>query len=303
MGSAHPAGGRAGRPYGDGVLECVVNLAEGRSAAVLDALAAASGDALLDRHADVDHDRSVFTLAGPGPRDALAAATALARVAAARVDLAGRLPGVHPRLGVIDVVPFVALGEPAVVAVDAARAFAAWIGAELAVPAFLYDDADPAGRTLPELRRTAFAGRAPDAGPDHPHPRLGATAVGARAPLVAVNCWLDRDDLALARSVAGAVRGRDGGLPGVRALGLRLASRGVTQVSMNVTDLAATGVEAACGAVRTRVEAAGATVGQVEWVGLAPEPEWARCSPAFRAWSGLDRSRTIEGRLVGPARR
>ena len=99
------------------------------------------------------------------------------------------------------------------------------------------------------------------------------------------------------------MRGRDGGLPGVRALGLRLATRGVTQVSMNVTDLAATGVEAACEAVRAHLEAAGAHVRQVEWVGLVPEPEWARCSPAFRAWSGLDRSRTIEGRLAGPARR
>jgi glutamate formiminotransferase len=113
-----------------------------------------------------------------------------------------------------------------------------------------------------------------------------------------VNCWLDRDDLDLARAVATEVRERDGGLPGVRALGLRLGSHGVAQVSMNVTELEATGVEAACDAVRHRVDARGARVTQVEWVGLVPEAEWARCSPAFRSSSGLDRSRTLEARLA-----
>ena len=139
--------------------------------------------------------------------------------------------------------------------------------------------------------------RTPDAGPPAPHPTLGATAVGARAPLVAVNCWLDRDDVPLAASIAATVRGRDGGLPGVRAFGWSLDSAGRAQVSMNVTDLAATGVEAACSAVRDRAEAAGATVERVEWVGLLPAAEVDRCSPAFRAWSGLDHSRTIEDRL------
>ncbi len=108
--------------------------------------------------------------------------------------------------------------------------------------------------------------------------------------------------MALAGAVARSVRARDGGLPGVRALGLPLATRGVAQVSLNVTDLAATGVEAACTAVRTAVEAAGAGVERVEWVGLVPEAEFARCSSAFRAWSGLDRSVTIEARLAAARR-
>ena len=279
------------------MLECVVNVAEGRDAAVLSRLATACGEALLDLHADADHHRSVFTLAGPGPRDAAWAATALTRAATAELDLSAH-EGVHPRLGVVDVVPFVALGEPERVAVDAAGAFAGWIVAELQVPVFAYGAADAEGRDLPSVRREAFRGRLPDQGPAAPHPRWGATAVGARPPLVAVNCWLDRDDVALARSIAGRVRGRDGGLTGVRALGLRLASIGRVQVSMNVTDLAATGVEAACDAVQVEADAGGATVDRVEWVGLIPGDAIERCSPGFRARSGLDHSRSIEGRLA-----
>jgi glutamate formiminotransferase len=148
------------------------------------------------------------------------------------------------------------------------------------------------------VRADAFTRRLPDVGPGEPHPQLGASAVGARPPLVAVNCWLDRDDVALAKNLATAIRARDGGLPGVRALGLPVGSRGQVQVSMNATDLGATGVEAACTAVRAGAEAAGARVERVEWVGLIPEAEVARCSPTFRAWSGLDRSRTIEARLA-----
>ena len=279
------------------MLECVVNVAEGRDAAVLSRLATACGDTLLDLHADPDHHRSVFTLAGPGPRDAAWAAAALTRAAAAELDLSGH-EGVHPRFGILDVVPFVALSEPSAVAVDAAREFAARIAAELGIPSFLYGAADPEGRDLPSLRRDAFTHRAPDVGPPQPHPRWGATAVGARPPLVAVNCWLDRDDLALARSVATTVRERDGGLRGVRALGFRLRSTGQVQVSMNVTDLTATTVEAACDGVAAGAQTAGARVVRVEWVGLVPAEALERCSPAFRARTGLDRSRSIEGRLA-----
>ena len=142
----------------------------------------------------------------------------------------------------------------------------------------------------------------PDFGPPAPDPRTGATAVGARAPLAAVNCRLDRDDLALARRLAHEVRGRDGGLPGVRALGFRLASLGAAQVSMNVTDLAATGVEEACTAVRRAAERAGATVAAVELVGLVPAAEQARWSDAFREWSGLTADVTIEARLAARRR-
>jgi glutamate formiminotransferase len=163
---------------------------------------------------------------------------------------------------------------------------------------FLYDEADPAGRTLPETRRDAFAGRPPDVGPNTPHPRLGAVAVGARPPLVAVNCWLDTDDIRLAREVAAAVRERGGGLPGVRALGLAVASRGGVQVSMNLVALDRTGLERACTAVRARVEAVGRRVSRVELVGLVPAAELDRCRPAFLAWAGIGPEVTIEARLA-----
>lgn len=281
------------------MLECVPNVSEGRDPAVLDALAGACGAALLDRHVDADHHRSVFTLAGPGARDAEAAVRHLAHAVAERLDLRDHT-GVHPRLGALDVVPFVALDEPIDEAMAAAGSFAGWIAETLGVPVFRYDAADPAGRTLPEVRRDAFVRRPPDEGPPQPHPRLGAVAVGARHPLVAVNCWLDAADLPLARAVAAAVRERDGGLPGVRALGLALPSHGVSQVSMNLVDLGRTGLEQACTAVRDRVEASGGQVTRVELVGLVPAAELERCSQEFRGWAGIGPDVTIEARLALP---
>jgi glutamate formiminotransferase len=280
------------------VLECVPNVSEGRDARVLETLASACGASLLDVHRDRDHHRSVFTLAGPGERDAVDAVRDLARAVARTVDVSGHR-GVHPRLGALDVVPFVALdgAEPAA-AVTAARELAAWIGDELAVPVFLYGDADPDGRTLPEARRDAFRTRPPDRGPGQPHSRLGACAVGARPVLVAVNCELASNDLELARGIASEVRERDGGLPGVRALGLALASVRRVQVSMNLIALDRTGCEDACTAVRRLAERAGSTVVRVELVGLLPAAELARCSPEFLAWSGLSRDVTIESRLA-----
>ncbi len=285
------------------MLEIVANVSEGRDLRTLDRLAGACGPSLLDRHHDPDHHRSVFTLAGPGARDAVGAATDLARAAGAVLDLSGH-DGVHPRLGIIDVVAFVALDEPDRVAVDAARAYGHWLAAELEVPVLFYDRSDPEGRSLPEARRDAFTRRAPDLGPRAPHPRLGAACVGARPPLVAINCRLDRDDLALATSIAAHVRERDGGLPGVRALGLRLASAGTVQVSMNLVALDQTGVETACTRVRALAAVHGATVSGVELVGLLPEAELARCSTEFTAWAGLTPGDTIEARLAGhPAER
>jgi glutamate formiminotransferase / 5-formyltetrahydrofolate cyclo-ligase len=277
------------------VLECVPNVSEGRDVARLDSLSAACGAALLDRHVDRDHHRAVFTLAGPDAEDA---ARALARAVASQLDLRTHA-GAHPRLGALDVVPFVALGDDAPArAVAAAREFAAWVGDALDVPVFLYDAADPEARTLPDARRDAFVRRAPDAGPPAPHPALGAVAVGARPPLVAVNCDLAFDDVVLARRIAAAVRERDDGLPGVRALGLHLDHAGRAQVSMNLVALERTGVEQACSAVRDRARAAGNDVARVELVGLLPAAELARCDPAFLAWAGLGPDQTIEARLA-----
>lgn len=282
------------------MLECVANVSEGRDPGVLDEFARACGDALLDRHVDADHHRSVFTLAGPGPRDAVGAIRQLARAVERSIDLRGH-HGVHPRFGALDVVPFVALDDDLTAARAEARAFGEW-WSDRGVPVFFYDHADAEGRSLPSARRDAFGARVPDVGPSRPHEALGATAVGARPPLVAVNCMLVDDDVVLAQQVAAAVRESSGGRAGVRALGLHLPSRRRAQVSMNLVDLPATGLEQACTEVRRALRDRGNDVAEVELVGLVPAAELTRCSDAFRTWAGLDEAVTIEARLRGGRR-
>jgi glutamate formiminotransferase len=285
------------------MLECVVNISEGRRPEVVAAVAAACGATLLDVHSDPDHNRSVLTLAG-STEEVAEAALALARAAFERIDVSLH-SGVHPRLGSVDVVPFVPFGDLGLeFAGTTARTWGERVAAELGVPVFFYGSADPAGRSLPDVRRTAFREREPDFGPSEPHPTAGAIAVGARAVLVAVNCELAggggglEGDLAAAQAVARAVRERDGGLPGVRALGFALESKGRAQVSMNLTDLRATGLEAAGAAVRRAAAERGLAVTAVELVGLLPAAELERCSGEFLAWSGLSPEVTIEARLL-----
>jgi len=281
------------------VIECVPNVAEGRDRQVLDALASACGRSLLDLHGDGDHHRSVFTLAGPGVEDAAQAVRDLARAVGDTLDLTTH-DGVHPRFGALDVVPFVALdGSPPAAASEHAHEFGDWVVRTLAVPVFFYGDADPGRRTLPDARRDAFTRRAPDLGPAAPHPAFGAVAVGARPLLVAVNCELDSDDVGLARSIARTVRERDGGLAGVRALGFMLESRGHAQVSMNLTALERTGLQAACTSVRDLARASTVELARVELVGLVPAAELARCDREFLDWSAIGPDQTIEARLAG----
>jgi glutamate formiminotransferase len=265
------------------VLECVVNLSEGRRAEVVAAIAAEAGPLLLDVHRDVDHHRSVLTLAGPSKalEDAV---RAVARAAVAELDLRAH-EGAHPRIGVLDVVPFVDLIEPrriSQVAVAARDRFAAWAGDELSLPCFVYGPE----RTLPDVRRGAFTALVPDAGPISAHPTAGACAVGARPVLVAFNLWLADADLSTARRVAAAIRGT-----GVRALGLAVGAH--LQVSCNLIDPYVTGPAE----IYDRVAAQMAVV-RAELVGLLPA-EVLEAVPASR-WAelDLDPSKTIEGRLA-----
>jgi glutamate formiminotransferase len=265
------------------VLECVVNVSEGLRVDVVAAIAAAAGDSLLDVHSDADHNRSVLTLAGRGTEEA---ARRVARTAVERLDLRAHR-GAHPRFGVVDVVPFVPLAGSTMEDAEAARdRFLAWVAGELGVPGFAYGR----HRTLPEVRRRAFADLAPDAGPPAPHPTAGAVAVGARGVLVAWNLWLAAPDLARARRVARAVRG-----PHLRALGLAVGAR--VQVSMNLVDPLMLGPAEAWDLVSERVSVAGA-----ELVGLVPAAVLDR-TPRKR-WRQLDLApeRTIEARLdrAGP---
>jgi glutamate formiminotransferase len=287
------------------VLECVPNVSEGRDLTTLRELADSCGRSLLDVHTDADHHRSVFTLAGPESDDAIGATRELAGAVAARLTIEGH-EGVHPFLGALDVVPFVALdGSPGErrLATGAAVEFGQWWAEHHGVPVFLYDDADAERRDLPSVRRDAFGSRPPDFGPDAPHPTLGATAVGARRPLVAINLLLVTRDVAVARRIARGVRERDGGLPGVRALGLALTSAGRAQVSMNLVDLERTGIEAACLEVRRLARLEGTDADSVEIVGLVPRRALDRCSDEFLSWARIDASVVaVEGRIGGRTR-
>jgi glutamate formiminotransferase / 5-formyltetrahydrofolate cyclo-ligase len=285
------------------VLECVVNVSEGRDMAVLRTIAEACGPSLIDVHTDADHHRSVFTLAGPGPRDACEGARALASAVAGHLTIVNHA-GEHPRFGALDVVPFVALGGTNAERVEAAqeaRAFGSWWADNYGVPVFLYDEADPDGRDLPHARSHGFKAREPDFGPNQPHTTLGATAVGARRVLVAINCVLVARDVVVARRIAKMMRARDGGLRGVRALGFYLPDARRAQVSMNLTELERTGVQDACLHVRELAKELGTDVAAVELVGLVPGREIDRCDDDFLAWSGLDATCAIEARVgIGP---
>ncbi|HEX2048295.1 MAG TPA: hypothetical protein VHF27_11050 [Acidimicrobiales bacterium] len=241
----------AREPTGD-VLACVVNVSEGRDRSVVDAIAFAGGECVLDVHADPHHNRAVLTLAGAGVEDA---ARAVTTEGVRRIDLRLHV-GVHPRLGAVDVVPFVPLsGSSLEDAVAARDRFAGWAGEELGVPCFLYGPE----RTLPDVRRHAFTGLAPDTGGPVAHPTAGAICAGARPVLVAYNVWLAEGvGVADARRIAREIRG-----PALRALGLDVGGR--AQVSMNLVEPFRTGPAEAYDAVAAR-----APVERAELVGLVP---------------------------------
>lgn len=278
-----------------GLLECVINVAEGRDRKLLETLARAAKPTLLDIHADRDHHRAVFTLGGT-PDEVVASVKDFAKEIV-HLDLSLH-EGIHPRIGVLDVVPFIDLDDLySGVAITKATEFGKWWSDEFGVPVFLYDLASDNRTSLPEIRANAFAGITQDFGPDHPHATLGATAVGARQPLVAINLLLDTPELAIAQETARELRASSGGLPGVRALGFYVATYDRAQLSMNLVDLHTTNTEVACTAAQECFKRRGAQVQEVELVGLVPGKEFSAWSDAFRKWSGIREDHTIGWRL------
>ena len=308
-----------------GLLVAVPNLSEGRDPERIRALVEAVGTTLLDRHSDPSHHRTVLTLAGP-PDEVEDAAFDLFRAARRRLDLR-RHRGEHPRIGALDVLPFVPFPgtapEPAPGrelepelerAAASARRVGARIGARIddrigddgladdrisedasapGVPVFLYGAASRTGRSLPDLRRGGLPGLAarlaageivPDYGPPRLHPTAGAVAVGARGPLLAFNVDLDSDRVDAARRIARTIRESGGGLPALRALGVRRTDRDGAgpraQVSMNLPDFRRTSLREAFEAVRREAEALGVGVAGSEIVGLPP---------AATLWPGMER--------------
>jgi glutamate formiminotransferase / 5-formyltetrahydrofolate cyclo-ligase len=270
------------------VFECVINLSEGRDAPLLAELGVTAGESLRDLHADVFHNRSVFTLIND-PGQLTRDVRALVSAAFTSLDLT-RHEGVHPRFGVVDVVPFVALDhDDKDQAVALRDETAVWIAGTFNVPVFLYGPVNGVVRTLPEVRKSAFRSLKPDKGPDATSATLGASAVGARELLVAWNLWLSGITLPEARVIARWVRRVE-----VRALAFQVGDQ--VQVSCNLVAPLVVGPSAVFDHVTKLLRGRG-TVERCELVGLAPRALLDREDRA--RWSQLDlsESRTIESRI------
>ncbi len=263
------------------MLESVINISEGRRTDLIDEIAASAGADLLDVHSCVHHNRSVLTVVGEtAPR-------AIARRTIEVLDI-GSHTGAHPRIGMLDVVPFIALdGSTEQDALDAREAFARWAGDALALPCFVYGPE----RTLPDVRGGAFTTLAPDYGPGVAHPSAGAVAVGQRPLLIAYNLWLSEPDLELARSIARTIRSTS-----VRALGLAVGDQ--VQVSMNLIDPSSTGPEHVWDTVATM-----APIERAELVGLLPAATLERIDRGRWIQLDLGAERTIEWKLAQRERR
>lgn len=293
------------------LVECIPNVSEGRRPEVIRACAAAvtgAGAMLLDQSSDADHNRSVFTFAGR-EAEVRAAVHALVDVAVRAIDMRSHT-GVHPRMGAVDVVPFVPLGSTSLE--DCAR-IARDVGAELAarhgLPIYLYEAAAqaPHRRALEHVRRGQFEGLAaklrlaewmPDFGPAEPHRTAGATIVGARPALIAFNVNLATDRLDVARAVAATMRHSSGGLPFVKALGLPLSARGVVQVSMNLTNFRETSMDRAFRAVRDAAAQHGVAILESEVIGLVPAEALAAAGAAAVHLSAFRADMLLEVRLL-----
>ena len=288
-------------------LEAVPNFSEGRDRAVVKAIGRALAERaeLLDVHSDEDHNRSVFTLVGESKQlvEALLAGIAVARE---RIDIR-RHEGAHPRIGAADIVPVVPVRpEDMERACAAARDLARRIGAELELPVFLYGELAPGcGPAFfrhggpDELQRRVDEGElAPDFGPKRLDPSAGGVIVGARRPLIAFNVNLVGNDVDAAREIARAVRERDGGFPGVRALGLSLPRAGHAQISMNVENWEAASLHEIVRAVEREASARGVEIAGSELVGLMPAGAAAAAAGAALRIDGFDASRVLELRLL-----
>jgi glutamate formiminotransferase len=270
------------------LIECVPNFSEGRRPEVLAEICRAvsqiDGVTLLDSSRDETHNRSVVTFAGSAEPVVRAATAAVGR-ALELIDMTQHT-GAHPRIGAVDVIPFVPLGNTRLEeCVDLARRFGEQIAQRFELPVYLYGEAAlrPERRRLADVRRGQYEAlreelgvnpeRDPDFGPARLHPRGGAVAVGARKPLIAFNVNLATDDLALAKKIAHAIRESSGGLPAVQAMGVLLENPGeprMAQVSMNLVDWERTGIARVVRVIRRMALEAGTDIDHCELIGLAP---------------------------------
>jgi glutamate formiminotransferase / 5-formyltetrahydrofolate cyclo-ligase len=293
------------------IIECIPNVSEGRRPEVVEAIAAAiravPGVRLLDHSSDASHNRSVFTMAGDA-RPIKAAVLAMYERALPAIDLRTH-QGEHPRLGAVDVVPFVPIeGVTMEACVALAKDVAQEVAARFGVPVYLYEEAssNPARRNLEDIRRGEFEGLAarmktdgwtPDFGPAAPHESAGASVIGARMPLIAYNINLNTDRLDVAKKIAAAIRHSSGGFRYVKAAGFKLDDRGIVQVSMNLTNYEKTPIFRVFETVKREAERYGVTILESEIVGLIPAAALNATAAFYLQIAGFKADQVLENKL------
>jgi len=295
------------------IIECVPNISEGRRPEVVerivDAVRRVPGARLLDYSSDASHNRSVITLAGDAA-PLKAAVLALFEAATGAIDLRAHT-GEHPRLGAVDVVPFVPIeGVTMQDCVALAKETAREVAERFGVPVYLYEEASSNAlrKNLEDIRRGEFEGLAakmatdgwaPDFGPATPHPSAGASVIGARMPLIAYNINLNTNRLDVAKKIAAAVRFSSGGFRFVKAMGVTLAERGIVQVSMNLTNYEKTPILRVFEAVKSEAERYGVSVLESEIVGLVPSAALVDVGVSTLQLTQFTRDQILESRLRG----
>ena len=297
----------------DGIVECVANFSEGRDQAIvqalIDAVASTAGVVILDHSMDADHHRSVLTFCA-APDAVVEAAFRAIQIATELIDLRTHV-GAHPRIGATDVVPFIPIRDMTMQeCVQLATRLGERVGRELGIPVFLYERAAGHADHVPleAVRRGGLDGLAfrmesdldwiPDFGPSQLHPSAGAIAIGARPPLIAYNVNLRSTEVDQARSIARAVRHSSGGLPHVKAIGVELASRGMVQVSMNITDYEVTPILTAFQTVKAEAAKRGIEVAGSELIGLIPQAALEQATAASLQLDRFDSSQVLETRIA-----
>lgn len=295
----------------DRLVECVPNFSEGRDQRVIGEIVKCipeNGCRLLDVQSDASHNRSVVTFVG-SPENVMEAAFACTKKAAELIDME-RHTGEHPRIGATDVIPFVPVqGVTMDECVEMAKKVGQRIASELGIPVYLYGKAAtrPDRVRLPDIRRGEYEGlkatiaidpdRMPDFGPPRMHPTAGATAVGARPPLIAYNVNLNTGDIVKARTIAKAIRESSGGLPAVQAKGILIKETGDVQVTMNLTDYTVTSIDTVMRHIEAEAEKLGAEVKNSEIVGLLPLDALLDVAIARLKLTGFSRRQILD--LVG----
>lgn len=294
------------------LIECVPNFSEGRNSAVVDEIASAVRDSrgvlFLGSEMDADHNRSVLTFVGT-PDEVVEAAFRACRKASELIDM-NRHRGEHPRIGATDVIPLIPISGIAMEeCIELSRGLAEKIAVELHIPTYLYEKSAtrPERKNLSDIRKGEYEGlresiateeRKPDYGEPILHPTAGATVVGARPLLVAYNVYLATEDVACAKRIAKKIRERDGGMPGVKALGFFIEKRRMAQVSMNLTDLSRTTPVKVFDRISEEAAREGVAVAGSEVVGMLPVSAMAEAAEQRLKLLDFDRNQIMEGKLL-----